>query len=490
MRRLFPGLTVVLAVGAHLPVLASTLYVDGSISESGDGRSWEGAFKTIREGISAAHGGDTVIVARGTYRENVHFQGKNIALTSTDPLSPDVVSTTVIDGGCSGPVVRFSGTESGACLLSGFTIRNGWGSDGSGICGGTPDIHTRATIRNNLIVDNTATGKEWRGGGIAYCDGLIESNTITRNEGDYGGGLGSCDGLIQNNFVCGNSAGHGGGACHCDGVIQNNTFCDNSADVSGGAFCGCAATIQNNVISRNSAPSGGGLFGSNEDIRNNLITDNVAEKDGGGISYCQGTAENNTIVGNSAGQDGGALAHCGGTIENCIIWGNKAPTDSQVHESRLPAHSCVQGGAYGEGDIADNPQFVAPDNGDFRLSPSSPCIDAGENLLWALDSTDISGRPRLAYGGRRLNLDMGAFEYYINRAEFIPAAGEIALTWSSRGDRTYSVLYSEDLLTWQLADENVPSEGFETTSWIDDGSKTGLPPSLVPRRFYRILDNP
>jgi len=29
-----------------------------------------------------------------------------------------------------------------------------------------------------------------------------------------------------------------------------------------------------------------------------------------------------------------------------------------------------------------------------------------------------------------------------------------------------------------------------TTSWTDDGSKTGVPPSLAPRRFYRILENP
>lgn len=34
------------------------------------------------------------------------------------------------------------------------------------------------------------------------------------------------------------------------------------------------------------------------------------------------------------------------------------------------------------------------------------------------------------------------------------------------------------------------SVGNRATSWIDDGSKTGVPPSLVPRRFYRIFGNP
>ena len=34
------------------------------------------------------------------------------------------------------------------------------------------------------------------------------------------------------------------------------------------------------------------------------------------------------------------------------------------------------------------------------------------------------------------------------------------------------------------------SSGNETTSWLDDGSLTGVPPSLAPRRFYRVLENP
>ncbi len=29
-----------------------------------------------------------------------------------------------------------------------------------------------------------------------------------------------------------------------------------------------------------------------------------------------------------------------------------------------------------------------------------------------------------------------------------------------------------------------------TTSWTDDGSLTGVPPLLAPRRFYRLLENP
>ncbi len=49
------------------------------------------------------------------------------------------------------------------------------------------------------------------------------------------------------------------------------------------------------------------------------------------------------------------------------------------------------------GNIAANPQFVDPDNGDFRLSPGSPCIDSGDNtavprgVLRDLDGDGIVG---------------------------------------------------------------------------------------------------
>jgi len=92
------------------------------------------------------------------------------------------------------------------------------------------------------------------------------------------------------------------------------------------------------------------------------------------------------------------------------------------------------------------------------------------------------------FGGKSLTVDMGAYEFYINRLEPIP--GRALLTWSSLSGKTYSILYSHDLLNWHTAIDSFPSFGDTTTCWVDDGSLTGLPPSLAPNRFYRLLENP
>jgi len=346
--------------------MAEEWYVDGSVSESGNGQSWETAFKKIQEGMNAASSGDTVIVGEGTYVENIQFKGKNIVLRSTDPMNPDVVSRTIIDGNESGSVVTFAGTEDETCVLSGFTVRKGNSSSGGGIWGGKWDTHTGATIESNRIVDNYA---EYYGGGLAYCGGTVRNNVISDNGSEQGsGGLFVCNGTVENNVISGNS---GAGLTGCDGIIQGNIVCKNSE----GGLHSCKGTIRNNVVYANTA---GWL--------------------GGGLSYCSGTIESNTIVGNSAKSDGGALYYCRGTIVNCIIWGNEG--GSQVSECSVPAFSCIQNwNEGGTGNVAFYPYLVDPENEDFHLLPWSPCIDAGD------PSWPFSEEPE-PHGGR---VNMGAY---------------------------------------------------------------------------------
>ena len=94
-----------------------------------------GDYATIQEGINAANTGDTVLVAPGTYIENIDFYGKNITVASHYLINPDtsLISQTIIDGNQIWGVVTMD-----AGTLNGFTITNGSSYDGGGIyCSGS-----------------------------------------------------------------------------------------------------------------------------------------------------------------------------------------------------------------------------------------------------------------------------------------------------------------------------------------------------------------
>jgi hypothetical protein len=207
---------------------------------------------TIQESLCLSIAGDEIIVAPGTYPETLQFCGPDVILRSSDPGDSNVVGSTILDGGGAGPVVSLTGRESKACVLAGFTIRNGNARDGGGIEGN----RTLARIQYNTITGNSA---ERRGGGLCECGGTIQNNTITGNSAGDGGGLWDCDGTIQNNSVSGNS---GGGLASCDGRIQNNTIAGNSAALSGGGLFWCNATIQNCIVWGNTPSSSPQLSGS------------------------------------------------------------------------------------------------------------------------------------------------------------------------------------------------------------------------------------
>jgi hypothetical protein len=180
----------------------------------------------------------------------------------------------------------------------------------------------------------------------------------------------------------------------------------------------CTAIIRNCIIKNNS----GVQHGAGIDIRGNpshpliincIFAGNQTTQSSSAVSiYGYGvsaTLINCTFYGNTS-YYGTITEATTIALTNCVFWGN---TPTTIGEGPDISYSDVEGGYTGTGNINLPPDFVDPDNGDFRLSSGSDCIDAGLNSVAGLPGKDLDGKPRLIDGDGDLTAtaDMGAFEY-------------------------------------------------------------------------------
>lgn len=179
-------LGIAFVAGWTAVALGDVLYVDaGNPSCPGSGTP-EDPYCRIQDAIVAAFDGDTVLVAPGTYLEQVDFLGKTIEVRSSG--GEDV---TRIDASRQGAVVTFQSGEGNGTLLEGFTLTGGTGVDCAPdhTCGG--GVYCRngssPTVRSCRIEGNSADS----GGGI-FCSGAsltVERCSIRVNTSGFGGGL-------------------------------------------------------------------------------------------------------------------------------------------------------------------------------------------------------------------------------------------------------------------------------------------------------------
>jgi len=79
---------------------------DPAGSDPSEDGSSEHPFDTIQEAIDAAIDLDTIIVAEGTYTEDINLLGKNIILTGSDPAKSSVVKASSVFVGPRTPIAR------------------------------------------------------------------------------------------------------------------------------------------------------------------------------------------------------------------------------------------------------------------------------------------------------------------------------------------------------------------------------------------------
>lgn len=306
---------------------------------------------TIQAAIDVAVNGDEIIVAPGTYPEQIDFLGKAIFLHSSAGAA-----TTIIDGGGVGPVVTCTSFETVATIIEGFTVRTGSGA----VLGGGMFIQfSSPTINDCIFEDNIAT----RGGGIYVDGGIPRLNrcTFQRNTADGGGmyvNAGSpilVECLFEDNATTNSGLRQGGGMLctnFSNASLTRCTFINNVADPgSNGGFGGGLANTSNSatvvsecVFDSNTSYNGGAVYCNSSnasfslcDFRNNTDGIPFGRQGRGGACYSISSspsftdcifADNSIGIGstdNCCNQGwGGALYLTSGTplITNCTFSGN------------------------------------------------------------------------------------------------------------------------------------------------------------------------
>ena len=184
-------------------------------------------YSTIQAAIDEANKSDTVLVADGTYTENLSID-KDIKI-----ISENGAEKTIIDGGKITHVIGFGSSTTRDCVLDGFTVTNGGGDDAGGILvsGGFP------ILRNLIITGNR--NEKYSGGGIDVvgegANPVIEDCIITDNYAtDSGGGLmvaQKATATIKDVTISNNTAGgNGGGINVWEGSIKiKNAILENNS---------------------------------------------------------------------------------------------------------------------------------------------------------------------------------------------------------------------------------------------------------------------
>ncbi len=335
------GLVVILSIIASFSMLIGRAFgetdtVSGDthfVSPSGANvspySSPANAASSIQDAIDVADDGDTVLVAKGTYRIT-----SEISVTKAVTLRGiDGAPSTIVDGGNSNRCFKLA--HPGA-VLEGLTITRGHNETG-----GAGVYSAGGTIRSCVIRENDCGDSS--GGGILVHGSLtIQDSTISSNRSCVGGGIEVRGTLVMDTcIVSGNVArvDAGGLECGTNTVIRNSVFVDNIAGRNGAGIdtsYRSALSMENSALRGNKAMSsvishGGALHvtgTASANLRTCTISRNSSGHEGGGVfNRDHLDLVDCAVEQNSAISEGGGIFNRSGRsarTENCRIKDNSA----------------------------------------------------------------------------------------------------------------------------------------------------------------------
>ncbi len=312
-----------------------------------------GDYPTIQEGINEAQNGDTILVAVGTYYENIIIN-KSLVLQGEDK------DNTIIDGSGHGDVVLI---EADRVYIGLFNIRNSgtdWNDSGVEIS------HADSCNIEQCSLHDNYNGLHLYGSSynvISRCHISLNSHGILFNDPPYPGPfVDNMDNIIQNNIlhsntICGILFEHTGAIYHRSNVIQGNSILYNVTGIS--------------II-----------MSQENDISNNDIIGNTGY--GMNLQMCMGGGELNRIYQNNY------YLNNGNSVQGCE-WGGGCNYWFSEEDSAGNYWSDYTGKDTNEDGIGDVPYIVDGDSTCDDYPLMIPLYSTVEGRVTDTNSAPIEG---------------------------------------------------------------------------------------------------
>lgn len=332
----------------------TTWFVDASATPPGNG-SANSPFTRIQDALVASTtlDGDTIQVAPGNYAELVDFGSKSVVLRSAaGPASTTIDATGLFS--LEQSVVKIRAGQGPACVLEGFTLRGGEGSQIAGgpfngifSGGGLLVRNASPTVRDCVVTGNQATsgaGAFIEGGNVVFERCSFLTNGLPFLYG--GGGMLALDSqleLKECTFEDNQSAAFAGALLMLGGRVDafDCTFADNTGYEGGHVMLGAFGFTADSSFTRTQFLTGFGTDGNGGALQarggTHVLVDctfaqNVAG-DPPAIDYEGGAAwfgnavvaiEECTFTGNSSATGGAlGLRDSSATVRSCTFTSNR-----------------------------------------------------------------------------------------------------------------------------------------------------------------------